>query len=302
MRGDLRSGALGGARGMPSAANIRVSIFRAEKFAYKSTNAHVSADSPLHHPLQRPAHARPGRPCTRGPGRLERRERAADARRRLCAVRHVGRARSPDPHALGRLVLPVLVKGTARTESGIRQHLYKRTRIACPVRLPAVLLTPTVFMCTRPPDGPANDVRAYVLNSRSFLKSLSGNLMAVYKSFLRGDDLRGDDDVFEQQRGVHPNIYVARLTQRLSKIHTFQVENRKMDVILAAPSYIQERGMPETEIELWGFASKSRNLFSDLVKRLDAAVKLNQAYSDAVVTSVITDIEKFLRETDFMTD
>jgi hypothetical protein len=123
--------------------------------------------------------------------------------------------------------------------------------------------------------------------------------MAVYKSFLRGDDLRGDDDVFEQQRGVHPNIYVARLTQRLSKIHTFQVENRKMDVILAAQLSIQERGMPETEIELWRCASRSHSLFSGLVKRLDAAVKSNPDAPELiwpVVMAVITDIEQFLRE------
>ena len=135
-----------------------------------------------------------------------------------------------------------------------------------------------------PPDGPANDVRAYVLNSRFFLKKLSGNLNSFHNAF------RSGDDVFS------PHIHVARLTNLLLGINTFQIKNTKMDVILAAPSYIQERGMPETEIELWGFASKSRNLFSDLVKRLDAAVKLNQAYSDAVVTSVITDIEKFLRD------
>lgn len=150
-----------------------------------------------------------------------------------------------------------------------------------------------------PPDGPANDVSAYVLNSRSFLKSLSGNLMAVYKSFLRGDDLRGDDDVFEQQRGVHPNIYVARLTQHLSKIHFFQLKNRKMDVILAAPLSTQEQGMNETEIELWRCASRSRSFFSDLVKRLDAAVKLNPYAPELiwpVVMAVITDIEQFLRE------
>jgi hypothetical protein len=150
-----------------------------------------------------------------------------------------------------------------------------------------------------PPDGPANDVRAYVLNSRVFLKNLSGNLTAIHDVFLSGND---DDDVFyHRQRGVHPDIYVAQLTHVLSRIHTFQIMNRKMDVILAAPSYIQERGMPETEIELWGCASTSRSLFSDLVKRLDAAVKPNPENASPriwpVVMSVITDIEEFLHET-----
>jgi hypothetical protein len=143
------------------------------------------------------------------------------------------------------------------------------------------------------PRWPANDVRVYVLNSRFFLKNLSGNLKSIHNAWR-------SREVFD------PDIYVARLTNLLSGIHTFQIMNRKMDVILAAPSYIQERGMTETEIELWGFASKSRNLFSDLVKRLDAAVKSNRAYPDAsppeliwtVVMSVITDIKKFLRETD----
>ena len=159
-----------------------------------------------------------------------------------------------------------------------------------------------------PPDGPANafapwwarygvDVRAYVLKSRWYLKELSEDLRSVYDDFRSGN---------HRQRGMHPIIYVARLTHFLRKMENFQDIYRKMDGILAVSLDMPERDMQEfeTEIELWRCASTSRTLISDLFKRLDAAVKSNRAYPDAsppeliwtVVMSGITDIEEFLRD------
>ena len=159
-----------------------------------------------------------------------------------------------------------------------------------------------------PPDGPANafapwwarhgvDVCAYVLKSRWYLKELSEDLRAMYNEFLSGN---------HRQRGIHPIIYVARLTHFLRKMEIFQYIYRKMDGILAVSLEMQERDMREleTEIELWRCASTSRTLISDLFKRLDAVVKSNPAYPDdppeliwTVVMSGITDIEGFLHET-----
>jgi hypothetical protein len=80
--------------------------------------------------LQRPASDQPGT----GPRMPDRHEstqhRVAepDARGRLCPVRHVGRARSPNPHAFSSLVFSVLVKATARAGPALVKLSIKKIR------------------------------------------------------------------------------------------------------------------------------------------------------------------------------